>query len=188
MPCGSGHGRPIYRAYQAAAGARLVAAISVGGALLLLAFRSAALGSDPGRLQLGPQVRLYDTFIWALVFFAPIWLGLSSRAFSRRFIGTAPPESLAFIRILCSGILFVSTLWEDLASTALLPAEAIAPPGLFALVHWLPGMTEFMRDAWLLRLLETTTALLLLLGVLGFRTRWVLPLACIGWLFRVVER
>ena len=69
MPCGSSYGRWIDRALEAVTGARLVAAISVGGALLLLAFRGGVLGSDPERLPLGLQAQLYDTVLWALVLF-----------------------------------------------------------------------------------------------------------------------
>ena len=157
--------------------ARLVIASVCGASSLFLV--------GAGSTILGPNVTggeakvadAYDAMIWGFALFAVFWLVFTSESFGRRFVGRASPESLAYLRILCSSILLASTLWEDLASTVLIPAAAASPVGVLEYFHMLPGVTALTRDAGFLRALEGGTALLLVLAALGLKTRFVLPFA-----------
>jgi predicted DCC family thiol-disulfide oxidoreductase YuxK len=71
----------------------------------------------------------------------------------------------------------MSTLWEDLASSSLLPVEMRRPMGMLELFYALPvGFEKFVASEISLRLFKWLTVLILSLGVIGWRTRIVLPL------------
>jgi predicted DCC family thiol-disulfide oxidoreductase YuxK len=97
-------------------------------------------------------------------------------SFYRRFVGAATPGSLGAIRMLICAILLASVLWEDLASSALLPKEMRAPMGLLRVFYYLPGFEAFVSSQSALGIFEALTALILFLGVIGWHTRIVVPL------------
>jgi hypothetical protein len=85
--------------------------------------------------------------------------------------------------VLVCGILLFLTLAEHLPSTALLPRDMIHEPGVLAPLYALPlGLERAMASPLALGVLQGATALLLLLGLLGARTRTVLPLAVAAYL------
>ena len=99
-------------------------------------------------------------------------------------MGNATPRSLASIRVLVCAILLASTLWEDLASSAFLPRAMAHPLGVMKLFYLLPiGFDHFVASPTLLKIFEGATTLLLFLGVIGWKTRVVVPL---GGLFYFV--
>lgn len=85
--------------------------------------------------------------------------------------------------MLVCGVLLVLTLSEHLPSTALLPRDMIHEPGVLAIFYALPiGFDHLVASSAALTGLQALTALLLLLGALGVRTRRVLPLAAVAYL------
>jgi len=102
----------------------------------------------------------------------------SSPAFFRRFVGEATPGSLGAIRMLTCLIVLVNTLLEDLSSIAMLPLETGVPHGLMKFVYALPiGFERFLTNATGLWAFQLITELIVFLGMIGWRTRIVLPLA-----------
>jgi hypothetical protein len=120
--------------------------------------------------------------IVAILFFLLLSTALGSPAFVERQVGAASPRALACIRIVVCSTLLASVLWEDLASSAELPAELIQPMGVMKLLHAVPGFAALSRSAPALGALQGATAVLLVLGVVGWRARIVLPLAALGYL------
>lgn len=127
---------------------------------------------------------------WGLVALLAILLvprAVRSETFRRRHVGTATPEALGAVRILVCAILLVSVLWEDLVSTSFLPRSLADPDGVLGLLFALPlglgaGLERLAASAPALAVFHAATALLLLLGALGWRTRAVLPLAAAAYL------
>lgn len=104
-------------------------------------------------------------------------------SFAERWVPKATPAALGATRVLVCGILLVLTLAEHLPSTALLPRGMIHEPGVLALLYALPiGFESLVASPAFLFALQAATAALLLLGLLGARTRWVLPLAVVAYL------
>ncbi len=137
------------------------------------------LGSSPAEVQ-----ERWNLVAGAGLALAAIWLllaaAISRRGFVDRYIGSATPETLAAIRILVCSTLLIGIVWEDLASTALLPWSMQHPTWLLSVFYWLPiGFDEFVRNPEALWVFDLLTALLLLLGIVGWRTRVVLPLAAL---------
>jgi predicted DCC family thiol-disulfide oxidoreductase YuxK len=117
---------------------------------------------------------------WAVAiwFIGPLRRTMTSEWFFRRAVGSATPGALGAIRSWTCGVLLVMTLWEDLASTVLLPRDMARPKGVLHLLHALPiGFERFLANASALWAFEHLTALLLLLGVVGLGTRVVVPAA-----------
>jgi len=109
--------------------------------------------------------------------FLLIVLVISSSAFIRRIVGEATPGSLGAIRMLTCSILLLTTLWEDLGSIAWLPVEVRDPRGLLGYLYTLPiGLERLVTSEMSLRAFQLLTELLLFLGLVGWRTRVVLPL------------
>jgi len=83
--------------------------------------------------------------------------------------------------MLACSILFVLVLGEDLASTASFPREMIEPTGIFMKsLYWLPiGFGQFVSNGAALRGSQWLTAVLLLLGAIGWKTRLVIPVAAL---------
>ncbi len=127
---------------------------------------------------------------WGLVALLCILLvpwAVRSETFRRRHVGTATPEALGAVRALVCTILLTSVLWEDLVSTAYLPRSLADPDGVLELLFALPlgrgaGLERLAASAPALAVFHAATALLLLLGALGWRTRAVLPLAAVAYL------
>ncbi|MGB3295836.1 MAG: hypothetical protein WBB01_22870 [Phormidesmis sp.] len=67
--------------------------------------------------------------------------------------------------------------FENLSSVALLPPEMREPVGMMRFFHAIPGFNSFVRSQVGLSIFEWLTALLLFLGVIGWRTRAIIPLA-----------
>ncbi|MFL5589090.1 MAG: DCC1-like thiol-disulfide oxidoreductase family protein [Ktedonobacteraceae bacterium] len=106
-----------------------------------------------------------------------IMLVSSSPAFSRRIVGEATPGSLGAIRMWTCSILLLTTLWEDLGSIAWLPPELRHPRGMLGYLYTLPiGFASLVTSEMSLRAFQLLTELLLFLGLVGWRTRVVLPL------------
>ena len=120
--------------------------------------------------------------ITAILFFTLLSAALSSTTFVESRVGAASPRALACIRIVVCSILLASVLWEHLPSTAELPAEMIQPMGVMKLLHAVPGFSALSRSAAALGVFQAATAVLLLLGVIGWRARLVLPLAAFAYL------
>lgn len=138
---------------------------------------------DRGTLGNPDQVlawsRLVGKGFWGLML---LWLLplLFTRRFYERFVGPATPEALGAIRaLICLSMVFW-VLREDLGTTALLPESMLNPDSLGLLV-WLydagPWMNAMMRSPMACRVFQGVTVVLLLLGMMGRWTRWVMPLA-----------
>jgi predicted DCC family thiol-disulfide oxidoreductase YuxK len=121
--------------------------------------------------------------LMGLAGFSLLGLIMTSRTFAGRYVSEATPESLAAIRILACVILLGSVLREDLASTALIPSELRQPMGVMGILYALPiGFRQFAASGAHLSAFKWLTALLLLLGCIGWGTRIVVPLAAVGYL------
>lgn len=119
----------------------------------------------------------------AIWFIAPVRRLMTGSWFFERAVGAATPATLGAIRSWTCGILLVMTLWEDLASTTLLPREIARPKGVLYLLHALPiGFERFLASAPALWAFEHLTTLLLFLGVVGLGTRGVVPAAAACYL------
>jgi predicted DCC family thiol-disulfide oxidoreductase YuxK len=115
-----------------------------------------------------------------------IVLVISAPAFVRRIVGEATPGSLGAIRMWTCLVLLLGTVREDLPSIALLPVEMRQPVGLMQYFSLLPiGFERLVTSGANLRLFQWLTELLLFLGVVGWRTRLVMPLGalctCVFW-------
>ena len=112
-------------------------------------------------------------------------LVVSSPTFFRRFVGEATPGSLGAIRMLTCAILLLTLSWEDLASIALVPVELREPDtepryGFMHYLYFLPvGFEGFVTNGTSLRAFKWLTELILFLGVIGWATRVVIPLAAL---------
>jgi len=103
---------------------------------------------------------------------------MTSEWFGRRVVGAATPGTLGAIRMWTCGILLVSTAWDDLASIGRLPLEYHVDMGVLKIAHALPiGFDRLLTSQTGLGLWQLATEVLLLLGLIGWRTRLVLPLA-----------
>jgi len=105
----------------------------------------------------------------------------TSQTFFRRFVGEATPQTLGAIRLVTCATLLIATAWEDLGSVALLPAEMRSGGGLIGLLFALPiGFERFVANATALRALQIVTELFLFLGMIGWLTRIVIPVAALA--------
>jgi hypothetical protein len=129
---------------------------------------------------------------WSAILYLGIffWIGLwafalvlHSPRFWQRYVGEAPPEALGALRILTCSILLLSTLWEDLPSTAALPRGLARSMGVLDILYALPsGFSWVVSNATALTVFQAGTAVLLGLGALGYRTRLTVPLAAGAYL------
>jgi hypothetical protein len=122
--------------------------------------------------------RLSLVFLVSSFGFLLIMLVVSSPAFSRNIVGEATPGSLGAIRMWTCSILLLTTLLEDLGSIAWLPAEVRYPKGLLGYLYPI-GLEGLVTSEMGLRAFQGLTELLLFLGLIGWRTRLVLPLAAL---------
>jgi hypothetical protein len=105
---------------------------------------------------------------------------VSSPGFFRRYVGGATPGSLGAIRMLTCLVVLVNTVLEDLPSIAMLPPETRVPHGLMRFVYALPiGFERLVTSEVGLWAFQLITEVILFLGVVGWRTRIVLPLATV---------
>lgn len=94
----------------------------------------------------------------------------------QRYVKCTTPDSLAAIRVLTCVVLLASTVWEDLASSALLPSSMRQPMGFLELFYVLPGFEAFVQSQAALGAFEWFTICVLVLGCVGCFTRVTLPL------------
>ncbi|WP_038016348.1 hypothetical protein [Synechococcus sp. PCC 7335] len=107
------------------------------------------------------------------------WILVDPR-FSKRFVGEASAESLAIIRIISCISLLINVLWIiDIPSTAYLPEMMIQRTGMMHYLNSIPGFTEATRNVVFLTALKWITVLLSCMGVVGWKTRYVIPLCTI---------
>lgn len=142
----------------------------------------AAVGWVAFERLFAPQQSAENGFFICLGFAAVSWV-VTSPWFSRRFVPETTAESLGAIRIISCGTLVLMTLWmEDLPSSALLPVEIRGSMGVMDFFYNIPGFELFSRSHVSLQLFEWLTALLLILGTVGFKTRWVVPIGAFFYL------
>jgi predicted DCC family thiol-disulfide oxidoreductase YuxK len=111
---------------------------------------------------------------------SPLRKLVASDRFFERAVGACTPGALGAIRSWTCGILLAMTLWEDLASTAMLPRSMAQPKGILHLLHVAPiGFERFLASAPALWAFEYFTILVLFLGVVGLGTRVVVPLGAV---------
>jgi predicted DCC family thiol-disulfide oxidoreductase YuxK len=104
----------------------------------------------------------------------------NSQTFFRKFVGEATPGTLGAIRAWTCGILLLWTLLEDLPSIAWLPVEARRPLGVMGWLYALPlGFDRMVASETGLHVFQLLTELLLFLGMIGWRTRLVIPLGAV---------
>ena len=117
----------------------------------------------------------------SLVVLVAFWLlavVISNPAFFYRFVGEATPGTLGAIRMWTCAVLLLMTFLEDFASIALLPVETRNPKGMLEYLYRLPiGFERFVTSETSLGAFQLLTELLLVLGLVGWRTRIVIPLA-----------
>jgi len=106
-------------------------------------------------------------------------LVISSPKFFRRMVGDATPGSLGAIRMWTCLILLIGILIEDLPSIALLPAEMRQSHGLTKYFYSLIGFERLVASESGLRAFKWLTELILFLGLLGWRTRLIIPSAAL---------
>ena len=105
---------------------------------------------------------------------------LLTPAFFQRCVGEATPSALGAIRILTCGALLISALKEDLSCLAWLPVELRQGMGVVSWLYALPiGFRHLATDATALRAFQAFTELVLVLGLIGWHTRVVIPIATV---------
>ncbi|MGE0639338.1 MAG: hypothetical protein AB7G12_06030 [Thermoanaerobaculia bacterium] len=126
------------------------------------------------------------TIRWLLVGVVGYRLFASSSrgaGFAARFVPPASAGMLGAIRAWVSFVLLVSAVWEDLPSSALLPRAMWKPEGVLRLFDAAPiGFGSFLTAPFALALFQGVTIVLLVAALLGFRTRWSVPLAALSYL------
>lgn len=118
---------------------------------------------------------LVEVGLLACLLFGFVALATTSPTFFKRYVGEATAESLGAIRILACGFLLASALWEDLVSTTLLPGEMRVPMGMLDFFYYIPGFESFIESEVALQTFKWLTVLLLFLGMIGWQTRFVVP-------------
>lgn len=119
----------------------------------------------------------------AIVVFAVVGYTISRGWFYERFVKAGTPLDLAAIRIFVLAWMTGSAIWENPASTAILPRELSTPLGVIGILYRLPiGFDLFAHNAVALAIFKWVTVALLLMGTIGYRTRLVLPLAAVCYL------
>jgi len=110
--------------------------------------------------------------------FSLIAVVISSPAFVRNIVGEATPGSLGAIRMWTCAVLLLMTFLEDFSSIALLPVEIRSTRGMIEYFYRLPiGFERFVTSETSLRVFQLLTEVLLFLGIIGWLTRIVIPLA-----------
>lgn len=111
-----------------------------------------------------------------------VWLVTSPRFFER-YVKAATAESLGAIRVVVCAIALIMTLWVfDLPTIALLPTEMQVPMGIIRGFHQLPGFDAFLASRTSLTLFEIFSVVVLTLGLVGWKTKYVMPLGAFCFL------
>lgn len=115
--------------------------------------------------------------LMACLGFGLIALIATNPTFFRKYVKEATPESLGAIRILTSAILLGSTLCSHLASSVHLPPQMRESMGVMQFFHALPiGFERFLGNEIALQVFSALTAVILFLGMVGWQTRFSIPL------------
>ena len=122
--------------------------------------------------------------IWCIAIWGipPLVRRMTLPGFFGRAVQPTTPGVLGLIRSWTCAVLLAMTLWEDLASTTLLPRSMVRPKGILYLLHAVPGFEQFMANPSALWTFEHLTAFLLFLGVIGLGTRVVVPAGALCYL------
>ena len=108
---------------------------------------------------------------------------MSFARFRERFVGTATPRALGATRIVICAVLLVSALWEDPASSAIIPQQLRKKMGLLEVLYQLPiGFSEFVSSSTALTLFKWLTVLLLALAAAGVFTRVSIVLSALAYI------
>lgn len=124
-------------------------------------------------------------FLGALGIWLLFALKITTPSFFQKYVGEATPKSLGAIRIIVCAIALVMVLLEDLTISSRLPAEMARDErmGIVSVLFDLPlGIDSLVTNATGLRTFQIATAVLLLLGTIGWRTRITVPLGAICFL------
>lgn len=126
-----------------------------------------------------PEARVLDGVLWILGFGCIAWV-TNSPSFFKRFVGEATPETLGAIRIVACASLIITALWvEDMPRSVLFPTAMRSSFGIMKYFYALPGFEVFVRsEAWL-QGFEWLTVAVLFLGLIGWKTRIMIPLGAI---------
>ena len=109
-----------------------------------------------------------------------LFMVATSSTFFRRFVAEATPGTLGAMRAWICGILLLFTLTEDLPSIAWLPVETRQPGGVMTWMYALPiGFDRLVTSKTGLHVFQLLTEGLLFLGMIGWRTRLVIPLGAV---------
>jgi hypothetical protein len=148
------------------------ATLGVIGSLVTLIV---AGNSKPGALKIALAVS------GGLLLMAALIRIFRATDFSSPRIVHGTPKQLAWIRILVCLIAFILTVIEDFPAIARVPAEFRRHDRFFHLLDSLPGYATLVSNPFLLAVLQWATALMLLLALVGFRTRATLLLGSLGF-------
>lgn len=116
---------------------------------------------------------IQSTLVFGAVYAFGLWV--FSRSDDHTTLPKANAADLGVIRFLCFGCLFVSSIWEDLPSSALLPDVMYHPVGILNWFHKIPGFGEFIHDHEALTYFNWLTRIALACGMVGLFTRVSLP-------------
>jgi hypothetical protein len=116
---------------------------------------------------------------------ALVWV-MTSRTVARH-VGTATPGALGGVRMIVCLALFGTTLGERAADVAEISAwERSGDMGVMRLLYALPlGLNALASNGVAMEVAKALTLALLLAGVVGWRTRLVLPAAAVCWFILV---
>lgn len=155
----------------------MIPAPATRGLIGSLAALIVAGNSKPGALKIALAVA------GGLLLMAALIRIFRATDFSSPRIVHGTPKQLAWIRILVCLIAFILTIIEDFPAIARVPAEFRRHGQFFHLLDSLPGYATLVSNPSLLAILQWATALMLLLALLGLRTRATLLLGSLGFFF-----
>lgn len=128
------------------------------------------------------DISVTKSLISGCLFAIALWTATRPQFF-RRFVREATAESLGAIRILTCAIALLMTLWVfDLPTIYLLPTEMQIPMGIIRLFHKVPGFDWLLASQSGLRLFELFSVVVFCLGIVGWKTKFVMPLCAFCFL------
>ncbi|QDT39419.1 hypothetical protein [Stratiformator vulcanicus] len=110
-----------------------------------------------------------------------ILIGLREWQWRRGWRVPGCAADLAFLRITVCSIGLLAFFWTKPEAAADMPAGLIKPLGLFTEMKHSFGLAEAFRDPTILFGIRWTTGLFLILGAIGFLTRWSLACAYLSY-------
>ena len=122
---------------------------------------------------------LQSGLVFGGIFVFGIWL--FSKHGDKNSVPPATAADLGLIRILTFGCLLANAIWEDPTSSTQLPDEVYHPVGMFRWLHALPGFESLIHDAMGMACVVWITRILLILAVIGWRSRITMPLGVLGF-------